>query len=95
MFTINISKMNPDKIYLQPPSSGIDGGRSWCQDKIYPEDVEYVRADLIQQLIEDYERRINNAKSLIRLDRSEKSRTRIQAKISSYKCFITELTRII
>ena len=37
---------NHDIIYLQTDEDG-DQGRIWCQDRVYDDDVVYIRADLV------------------------------------------------
>ena len=43
---------DPEIIYLQREEDETFG-RTWCEDKIYDDDVEYVRADLIWPAIEN------------------------------------------
>ena len=39
----------PTRIYLQPDMGLGDEGRTWCADRVAPEDVAYVRADLVER----------------------------------------------
>lgn len=41
---------NHEIIYLQTEEDG-DLGRTWCQDRVHDDDVEYVRADLVRKVI--------------------------------------------
>lgn len=44
----------PNKIYLQwyvdDPEYGMEFGRTWCQDKINDDDVEYILASRVEEL---------------------------------------------
>jgi len=44
----------PERIWLQDDESNPEyPGRTWCQDRVGEHDVEYVRADLVKEEIED------------------------------------------
>ena len=45
--------MSPDypRIYLQPNEAGI-GRHTWCQDRIKDTDIEYIRSDIADELME-------------------------------------------
>ena len=43
-------------IYLQWEEWSEDEGVTWCQDKINDTDVEYIRKDVHDRLVEDYDK---------------------------------------
>ena len=46
--------MNPKKIYLQvEPEDDIHEGITWCEDRINDTDIEYIRADLAKEKVDD------------------------------------------
>ena len=49
--------MIPDypRIFLQPNAAGV-GKHTWCQDRIEDDDIEYVRADIADELMASLQR---------------------------------------
>ena len=49
--------MIPDypRIYLQPNEAGI-GRHTWCQDRIEDTDIEYIRADIADEMMASLQR---------------------------------------
>ena len=43
---------NHERIYLQIEEDG-DQGRTWCQDRINDDDIEYIRIDIILPAIKN------------------------------------------
>lgn len=46
----------PKTIYLQE-GEGFDGETTWCPDKIHEDDIEYIRKDVHEKLIQEAEDR--------------------------------------
>ena len=59
----NKSGKPPDKIYLQF-NHDLDGLTTWCEDKIYDDDIEYIRKDSVEQLESENEQLKNKLEKL-------------------------------
>lgn len=53
----------PERVYLQVEDDDFEGA-SWCADRINEEDVEYIRADLLSNLLDALKRQYSEGEQI-------------------------------